>query len=80
MTYLRLIDVNLRSGDTLEAEVLLRYLVRAATVDDISASLIELSEEPLFDKKGYKKLTKSVTTALKEPILFVPTEDIQSRR
>ena len=79
MTYLRLIDVNLRSGDTREAEVLLRYLVSAATVDDISASLIELSGEPLFDKKGYKKLTQSVVTALEKPILFVPTEDIQSR-
>ena len=79
MTYLRLIDVNLRSGDTREAEVLLRYLVSAATVDDISASLIELSGEPLFDKKGYKKLTQSVATALEKPILFVPTEDIQSR-
>jgi protein O-mannosyl-transferase len=79
MTYLRLIDVNLRNGDTREAEVLLRYLVSAATVDDINASLIELSEEPLFDKKGYKELTQSVATALKKTILFVPTEDIQSR-
>ena len=80
MTYLRLIDVNLRSGDTREAEVLLRYLVSAATVNDINASLIELSEEPLFEKKGYKKLTQTVANALKKPILFVPTEENQSRR
>jgi len=70
VTYLRLIDVNLRSGDIREAEVLLRYLVSAATVDDINASLIELSEEPLFDKKGYKKLAQSVATALKKTYSF----------
>ena len=70
MTYLRLIDVNLRNGDTREAEVLLRYIVRAATVDDISASLIELSEEPLFDKKGYKELIQSVASALKKNYPF----------
>jgi tetratricopeptide (TPR) repeat protein len=70
VTYLRLIDVNLRSGDTREAEVLLRHLVSAATVDDINASLIELSGEPLFDKKGYKKLTQTVATALKKTYSF----------
>jgi tetratricopeptide (TPR) repeat protein len=80
MTHLRLIDVNLRSGDTREAEVLLRYLVRAATVDDISASLIELSEEPLFDKKGYNKLTQTVADEMKKHVPLIPTKDIQSQR
>jgi thioredoxin-like negative regulator of GroEL len=80
VTYLRLIDVNLRSGDTREAEVLLRYLVSAATEDDINASLIELSGEPLFDKARYKKLMQAVANEMKKNIPFIPTEDIQSRR
>ena len=80
VTHLRLIDVNLRSGDTREAEVLLRYLVRAATVDDISASLIELSDEPLFDKKGYNKLTQTVADEMKKHVPLIPTKDIQSQR
>ena len=62
MTYLRLIDANLRSGDTRKAQVLLRHLVSAATVDDINASLVELSEEPLFDKKGYKNWRRQSQT------------------
>jgi hypothetical protein len=62
MTYLRLIDANLKIGDIREAQVLLRHLVSAATVDDINASLVELSEEPLFDKKGYKNWCRQSQT------------------
>ena len=80
MTYLRLIDANLRSGDTREAQVLLRHLASAATADDINASLVELSEEPLFDKKGYKKLTQTVANEMRKHIPLIPAEDIQSRR
>ena len=80
MTYLRLIDANLRSGDTREAQVLLRHLVSAATADDIDSSLVELSEEPLFDKKGYKKLTQTVANEMRKHIPLLPTEDIQWRR
>jgi tetratricopeptide (TPR) repeat protein len=80
MTYLRLIDANLRSGDTREAQVLLRHLVNAATVDDINASLVELSEEPLFDKVGYKNLTQTVANEMKKHIPLLSAEDIQSRR
>jgi tetratricopeptide (TPR) repeat protein len=80
MAYLRLIDVNLRSGDTREAEVLLRYLVSASTVDDINASLIEISEESLSDKIGYQKLTQVVANAMENHIYFKPTEGIQTRR
>jgi predicted Zn-dependent protease len=80
MTYLRLIDANLRSGDTREAQVLLRHLVSAATADDIAASLVELSEEPFFDKAGYKKLAQKVANEMKNHIPLLPAEDIQSRR
>jgi thioredoxin-like negative regulator of GroEL len=76
MTYLRLIDVNLRSGDTRDAEVLLRYLVSAETVDDINALLVELSEEPLFDKVGYKKLAQTVANEMKKHVPLLSTEDI----
>jgi tetratricopeptide (TPR) repeat protein len=80
MTYLRLIDANLRSGDTREAQVLLRHLVNAATVDDINDSLVELSEEPLFDKVGYKNLTQKVANEMKKHIPLLSVEDIHSRR
>jgi thioredoxin-like negative regulator of GroEL len=80
MTYLRLIDANLRSGDTRKAQVLLRHLVSAATADDIDASLVELFEEPLFDKVGYKKLAQTVANEMKKHIPLLSTEDIKSRR
>ena len=76
-TYLRLIDANLRSGDQMEAQLLLEHLMSAASIVDIEASLNELGREPFFDPIGIENLTQSIASMLKRHIYDASPEALQ---
>jgi tetratricopeptide (TPR) repeat protein len=68
LTYLRLVDVNLRRGHLKAATALARHIVTSATVDDIDASLGELSKEPFYQGIEFENLTKVIVADLENHI------------
>ena len=68
LTYLRLVDVNLRRGQLSDAKALTRHIVTSATVNDIDASLRELSKEPFYQGIEFENLTKVIVAELKNHI------------
>ena len=68
LTYLRLVDVNLRRGHLSDAKALTRHIVTSATVSDIDASLRELSKEPIYQGIEFENLTKIVGAEVKNRI------------
>jgi tetratricopeptide (TPR) repeat protein len=68
LTYLRLVDVNLRRGHFSDAKALTRHIVTSATVTDIDASMKELSTEPLYQGGEFEDLTKRLAAELEDYI------------
>jgi hypothetical protein len=68
LTYLRLVDVNLRRRHLSDAKDLTRHIVTSATVSDIDASLRLLSKEPFYQGIEFEKLTKVIVAELKNHI------------
>ena len=68
LTYLRLVDVNLRRGHLSDAKALTRHIVTSATVSDFDASLRELSKEPFYQGIEFENLTKVIGAELKNHI------------
>ena len=64
VTYLRLIDANLRMKDSKEVETLLRYLIESASAEAISLSLADISKETFNNKDDYRKLEQSVANEM----------------
>ena len=76
-TYLRLIDANLRSGDQMEAQLLLEHLMSAASIVDIEASLNEFALEPFSDPIGNENLKQAISSMLKRHIYDASPEALQ---
>ena len=68
LTYLRLVDVNLRRGHLNDAKALTRHIVTSATVNDIDASLRDLSKEPFYQGIEFENLKKVIAAELKNHI------------
>ena len=68
LTYLRLVDVNLRRGHLNAAKALTRHIVTSATVNDIDASLGDLSKEPFYQGIEFENLKKVIATELENHI------------
>jgi Flp pilus assembly protein TadD len=68
LTYLRLVDVNLRRGHLSDAKALTRHIVTLATVNDIDASLRDLSKEPFYKGSEIENLKKVIVAELKNHI------------
>ena len=68
LTYLRLVDVNLRRGHLNAATALTRHIVTSATVNDIDASLGDLSKEPFYQGIEFENLKKVIATELENQI------------
>ncbi len=73
LTYLRLIDVNLRMQDSEEVETLLRYLIQSASVEAILLSLGDISKETLNNKNDYRKLEQTITSEMAKYIRLSTT-------
>jgi tetratricopeptide (TPR) repeat protein len=70
VTYLRLIDVNIRLQDSEEVETLLRYLIKSASAEAISLSLDDIFKETFNNKDDYRKLEQSVANEMAK---YIPT-------
>jgi tetratricopeptide (TPR) repeat protein len=68
LTYLRLVDVNLRRGHLNAATALIRYIVTSATINDIDASLGDLSREPFYQGIEFESLKRVIATELENHI------------
>ena len=68
LTYLRIVDVNLRRGHLNAATALTRHIVTSATVNDIDASLGDLSKEPFYQGVEFENLKKVIETDLENHI------------
>ena len=77
LTYLRLVDVNLRRGHLNDAKALTRHIVTSATVNDIDASLRELSKEPFYQGIEFENLTKVIVAELENHIPDVSSRCVQ---
>jgi tetratricopeptide (TPR) repeat protein len=77
LTYLRLIDVNLRMQDSEEVETLLHYLIESASAEAISLSLEDISKEPNNNGDDYRKLENNVATEMAKYIPRVTRRTIK---
>jgi predicted Zn-dependent protease len=68
LIYLRLVDVNLRSGHLNAAKALSRHIATSATLNDIDSSLGDLSKEPIYQGIEFENLTKVIAAELEKHI------------
>ena len=76
MPYLRLIDVNLRMGDLVEAESLVRFLIQSATPEAVYLSLLDIKKDPTVNDVDYRELERKVADMVGEmfPCLSIKKE------
>lgn len=64
MILLRLIDINMKSGDEPEVERFQQKLFAETTVHDIINKLVSLAGEPYYDEGVYKELVQHLSKAI----------------
>ena len=65
---LRLVDVDLRTGEAGEAAVNLARVIRSTSIESVQTALKELAAEPHFDMESHRALVKAISAEVNKQL------------
>ena len=67
-TYIRLLDVYIKSGRTKSVEIMSRFLIDSASIRDIIMTFDDLSNDPSIDSEDHNNMRTAINLALENQI------------